>query len=699
MRLAFIGISCFCLSLVSLGQNQKIDSLKGVLLNPSTSYTEVNTLNAMSREIYLLGLFDSAIYFSQKAMDLSLQLDYKRGLAAASINLGSANMNKGLFDTANYYFGEALLNYRLVADFKGVGAAYNSLGNILLSQGDYDGAYEQYKIALKIRSKLGDRQGVADCFNNIGIINYYRADYQKALQSYLAGLKILKELGNQNGIARSYSNIGSIYLQQGDSINALESFENGLSIQQQLGDKMGMGRSYNNIASVYLYESRLDKAMENFLKALEIKEEIGDYMSIGQTYLNIGNVYYVRIGDEKFNLAQRDSLMDKAHEYYYKSLEIFTLMQDKQAMAMAYNSIGTVHVSKSEPEEALKFLNKGLGLANEVGSVNDIKLSYIGLAAADSARGDWKSAYEHRKLFGFFRDSMLNEENIRQTLEAKLNFEFEQQQIKDRADRDKTEGIYREKIKWQKYLAWTLAAIFVLVLTSLFLAFNRRRLKQESSFQQKLAMHQKMQAAVIMETQEQERKRIAEDLHDSLGQLLSTIKINLQTLPQAQQHYYTESLLLLNQASAEIRSIAFNLMPQTLEDAGLVPALYELAEKIKRSSLYEIMVQVHGMEKVPFEKQTEFNIYRIVQEAVNNIIKHAEAREITIQLVKLEDTISIMIEDDGVGFDPVTIKMSGRGLRNITARSEWLHGNITIDSRPGKGTTIFIEIPIEKQSA
>src|SRR5688572_30799307 len=134
---------CMLFSLSGLfvsGQQVKIDSLKTILSNPPTAYAEVNALNSMSREVYLLGLVDSAAYFAKRAMERSNELGYKRGLAAACLNHGNAFMNRGLFDTARYFFDEALLNYRLVGDFKGVGAAYNSFGNILLSQGDYDAA-------------------------------------------------------------------------------------------------------------------------------------------------------------------------------------------------------------------------------------------------------------------------------------------------------------------------------------------------------------------------------------------------------------------------------------------------------------------------------------------------------------------------------------------------------------------------------
>lgn len=196
-----------------------------------------------------------------------------------------------------------------------------------------------------------------------------------------------------------------------------------------------------------------------------------------------------------------------------------------------------------------------------------------------------------------------------------------------------------------------------------------------------------------METQESERKRISEDLHDSLGHLLSTAKMHLQSIPDDQKPKIGNSLHLLNQASEEIRNITFNLMPRTLEEGGLVPALHELANKVSKAGVVQVKLQVHNMDRFILVKQSQFNIYRIVQEAVNNILKHADAKEINIQLIGQNDHLSIMIEDDGKGFDTTT-KKTGRGLKNIVTRSLWLKGSINIDSHPGKGTTITTEIPV-----
>ena len=693
-NIVFIALSW--LSLSSLGQNNKIDSLNQLYAAEPNPFRKVTLLNQVARQYWLTAKYDSTSAIAVRARTLAEAIDYKQGIAAAIINLGTVSMSAGDYATADSLFRSALEIQKSVGDVKGAGASVNNIGNIHLYKGEMEDALLHYIAAFKIRSSMYDKKGMSDGYNNIGAVQYYRGNYTIALKAYIGALKLLKQLNDKNGIARSYNNIGNIHLLLGDYENARTNYEAAIAIQVEIGDSMGLGRAHNNIANIYLSQGKYPEALESYKTSLYIKERAKDYMTIASNYINIGNVHYAQIGAE-YDLDKRDDLMDTAHANYFKALEWSSALGDKQGMAMAYNSIGTVHVSKGNPSEAIKYLNLGLACAKQVGSTSDIKYSYIGLAAADSARGAWESAYMNKKLYFEFRDSLVNEENIRNALSTQLNYEHEEEKMQEKAKRDKQAGAYEEKIYWSQVVGWTSGVTFVLILISTFLWFNRTRLKREAVFQEELAEHQKQQAAAIIETQEQERKRIAEDLHDSLGHLLSTVKLNLQTLPEEQKHHYVHSINLLNQASTEMHNISFNLMPQTLEDEGLIPALYELADKTKKSSLYEIMLQVHNMESFVFDKQMKYNIYRIVQEAINNILKHADAKEINIQLIKLEKTLTIMIEDDGKGFDMSKVKMTGRGLRNITARSEWLHGTITIDSTPGRGTTIAIEIPVNEK--
>lgn len=679
-------------------QISKVDSLKNVLHRSKEDTGKVNTLNLLSRQVFLKANYDTALYYAKQAKELAKKKNFGRGAGSALNNIGNVYMVKGDQDMALKSFEEALaIQSKLPPDplvKKGIAASYSNMGAVYASTGDYAKALKNYNTALNLRTEINDQQGIAISYTNIALIHYNEGNYPEALKCNFIALKIEKEMDDKLAIARSYNNIGSIYVQQANYAEAIKNFSSALEMQKLLGDKQGTGRSYNNLGTVYYLHKDYENALQSFNEGLKIKEEIGDKFGIGHSYINIGNVHYSLSTLPGVEPAERETLQRKALNGFTEALNILEKIGDKQGMAMCRNNIGTVYLGWHQIAEAADQFDKGLALASEVGSKDDMKSSYAGLAAADSAAGKWKEAFDHHKMFVLYRDSLKNEENTKKIVQAQMNFEFEQKEMKAKAEQDRKDIMYDETLKRQRIIGWSSAGLLGFTFLSTALWFNRSRLKQKHTFQQKLNQQQKEQAVAIIEIQEQERKRIAEDLHDSLGHLLSTAKLNLHALPGEQKEQFLGTLQLLDQASSEIREISFNLMPQTLEEEGLVPALYELADKIRRSRLYEIMIQVHDMENFKLDKQTRFNIYRIVQEAVNNILKHADAKEISIQLLKQDNRLSIMIEDDGKGFDISQVKRMGRGLKNITARSEWLHGTISIDSTPGRGTTIAIEIPL-----
>lgn len=679
-------------------QTNKIDSLKQVLLTSKEDTGKVNILNLLSRQVFLKGNYDTALYYARQAKTLAEQKNFGKGVGVALNNMGNVQLMKGDKEQALEFFKEALaVQSKLTPDAvikKGIAASYSNIGAVHASMGDLEQALKNYKAALDLRTEINDQQGLAISYTNIALIHYNKGNYPEALKNNFVALKIEQEMDDKLAIARSYNNIGSIYVQQANYPEAIRNFSSALEIQKELGDKQGIGRSYNNLGTIQYLEKNYTKALQSFQESLKIKETIGDRFGIGHSLINIGNVQHTLSLPENVKEQEREALQQQAMDNFNQALAILREIGDKQGMAMCYNNMGTVYIARHKATEAANAFNKGLELASAAGSKDDMKSSYAGLAAADSAAGRWQEAFTHYKLYMLYRDSLTNEENTKKIVQAQMNYEFEQKEMQAKTEQEKKELIYGENLKRQRIIGWSSAGILSFTLLSSMLWFNRSRLKQKHLFQQKLNQQQKEQAEAIIELQEQERKRIAEDLHDSLGHLLSTAKLNLQSLPPGQKEKYFGTLQLLDQASTQIREISFNLMPQALEEEGLVPALYELADKIRRSKLYEIMVQVHNMEDFQLDKQTCFNIYRIVQEAVNNILKHADAKEIGIQLVKQDDHLSIMIEDDGKGFDINQVKRRGRGLKNITARSEWLHGSISIDSTPGRGTTIAIEIPL-----
>lgn len=204
--------------------------------------------------------------------------------------------------------------------------------------------------------------------------------------------------------------------------------------------------------------------------------------------------------------------------------------------------------------------------------------------------------------------------------------------------------------------------------------------------------------------QEEERRRIAREIHDSLGQMLTAIKFNVEILEDAtdlqseeDRRRVADIKLLLDTAMAEAREISYNLMPSVLVDFGLVPALQFLGEQFKKRNELNVQVHTRGVER-RLDSAIEIGLYRIAQEALNNIAKHAEAHEVTVQLIGDSQAIRLIIDDDGKGFqvnrfEPRTDLRRGMGLVSMRERAASFNGVLVLDSRPGRGTEIIVEIP------
>lgn len=200
--------------------------------------------------------------------------------------------------------------------------------------------------------------------------------------------------------------------------------------------------------------------------------------------------------------------------------------------------------------------------------------------------------------------------------------------------------------------------------------------------------------------EEKERKRVAQDLHDGMGSLLSTLKLNAESIDLSNKNLgkkeaiaYQNVLEMIDKACSELRNISHNMMPSSMEHFGLEITIESLIEKINLYGGTNFIFQIFNNEE-KIDSQIEINIYRIILELVNNIIKHSKAKEASIQIILENKLLILMAEDNGIGFNYTNQKVSGIGLLNIRSRIEAMNGKLNIDSKESKGTTIIIEIPI-----
>ncbi len=216
----------------------------------------------------------------------------------------------------------------------------------------------------------------------------------------------------------------------------------------------------------------------------------------------------------------------------------------------------------------------------------------------------------------------------------------------------------------------------------------------------------KMLSGARVAAQEEERRRIAREIHDSLGQMLTAIKFNVEILediiPQtlSDRKRIEDTKNLLDSAMAEAREISHNLMPSILEDFGLAPALQNLCEQFSTRNNLTIEYHAHGLDD-RLEPALEVALYRIVQEALNNIAKHAQAKTASVQVIRHDEGVRLTVEDAGKGFDPLVLRVSsdgrrGTGLVSMRERAASFQGTVNMDSHPSVGTTIVVEIPLPR---
>ncbi len=530
---------------------EKIDSLLSVLKNNLEDTAKVNTLNALAHE-FRRNNPDTAIILANKALALSINLNYKMGIANANLYMSMPIIIKGNYNEAilklneaiklydqllitenrsnqtkilkqkarainnfgviNYYKGnnsKALQNYfvalkirKEIEDKNGMSNSYNGIGDIYITQGNYQEALNNYFSSLKICKEMGDKQGIVDTYLRLGGIYLNIANYPQALMYYSEALKIIKVVGDNTSLASAYNNIGTVYRNVGNYPKALENYFITLNILEKIDSKRFLSITYSNIGLIYTEQGNYTEALKNHFAALKISEAIEDKVDIAASYGNIGNVYY-KLGNfpealknhfislrfdkeikDKHSLAAcygnignvyyEQGNYPEALKYYFSSLKMFEESGDKDDIGTCCTNIGIFFIRQKKYNNASQYLNKGLLLAKEIGSLNDLKESYSGLAILDSAKGKFKKALEHYKMYITYRDSLFNEDNTKKTVQFQMQYEFDKKESLAKAEQDKKDVIALKELQKQKLLRNGFTGGFAIVLLFAGVFFTQR---------------------------------------------------------------------------------------------------------------------------------------------------------------------------------------------------------------------------------
>ena len=314
------------------------------------------------------------------------------------------------------------------------------------------------------------------------------------------------------------------------------------------------------------------------------------------------------------------------------------------------------------------------------------------LSKAYSKKGDDAKALSTLNEMMVLKDSLIKIETT-QTLDAlRAGYEADKQ--------EKELALQKAKINQQQVIILAISICSLLSLGLVFLYFSRKKNALKNEMATAILKEKNNAAMAILAAEEKERKRIASDLHDGIGQMMSEVKMNLSSLaykltsltPQ-EAALLEKTMALTDESCKEVRTVSHNMMPNALLKSGLSSAIKTFVDKIDHKKL-KVNLHSEGLDnRLP--DTVEIVLYRVIQETVNNVIKHAKANQLDIAIIKDVDGLSCTIEDNGIGFNFNDKNLTeGIGLKNIQARITYLQGTVEWDAIPNKGTLVSIHIPM-----
>ncbi len=581
-----------------------------------------------------------------------------------------------------YVFSSASLllagfSFAQTTDFGHVLAAYDAKNNAIIYQ-------ELHKIDTTTISEYDKATWL-----------YYYADYQfltdhhdLAYKAIMNSKKKFSKLNSQSDamdcnilLLSILSHQTNLKLKTDEIIKELETYG------KKNNDTTALKSVYQRIATKYLDLNDAKNSIKYFKKINELDLLTKDTLKTAYNLMNIGTVY-----------ATITNKVDSALYFTKKAVPILEKYNDLQNLAYNYNNQAQQYKALSNYKEAIKYYKKSDSIPLEKFEAKSKVIFYENMAEAYKLNKDFENSSKYYELVLKLKDSINDTRQNVAISEIKEKYDNE----KLRADNLVTEA---NRVK-NRNIALALGGSLILGSIIAFLVYQNKQRQQQLILQDKEVKAQKLQAQLkeeelksinaMVEGQEKERQRIANDLHDDLGSLMANIKMHFSSFKSKDSdHLYQRTNDLIEEAYQKIRHIAHAKNSGVLAKNGLYQAIKNHAKSVSAAKEIKIKVIENGLHE-RLENSVELTIFRIIQELITNTIKHAEAKELDIHLNQYDNVFNIMVEDDGIGFDNTKPRkdQSGMGLNSIERRIEDLGGTVIIETRPESGTSVIIDIPL-----
>ncbi|MCB0402917.1 MAG: tetratricopeptide repeat protein [Flavobacteriales bacterium] len=626
---------------------------------------------------------DSSLFYADEALAYAKAHHYPDGMLAAAQFFGKLYAQTGELNKSIELYQNLLKSYAF--DAKQRSTAYNQIGVYHVYMGHYDSTETYFLKALKIREDLKDSIGVGASLNNLGNVLMTTGDYAKATDYFIRSLKIREAISDSAGIASSTNNLGLIYYKQQKYDEAIRYYHIALKINQGQGINSKGILILINLGNIYDEMHELDSAVSYFNVAINQAETFGDARLKSMVYGNMG-VTQDKIGN-----------YDLAKSYYKKALKIRIESDDLEGQAIIYNNLGGVHISTKNYREAIEYFTKSLSFSEQINFLEATRDNYLGLSTAYEKMGNHQQAVEAYNQYIVLKDSMFNEATNQQ-IEA-LNVQYQTERKEKEIAEQKlliSEQQLKNENRYYLLLGVGLAALFILI-TGGFVYRNQKqkqlRLIKENKLKDELA-------AIAMQNEvHQERLRISTTLNENIGSQLTFILTSVdnimhraEALDGLVQRKLSELSVFAKSTITQLRDTIWALNKEELSFEDLKARLYDYVSQANIAQEHMAFSFESGSHlNYQLNTMQGVNIFRIVQEAINNAMKYAAATNVTLRVEEKEDQLCIKITDDGIGFDMAEITL-GNGLENMENRAKAIHAAFEINSAPQKGTEILLAI-------
>lgn len=602
-------------------------------------------------------------------------------------------------------------------------SARNIKASIYALRNDYTNATKFFLEAADLFEKLNIPYSTATMYNNVGMMYNNTNNKKLALQYFEKGLKVAENYKLDNPKALIYINLTNLHITEKNLDAALETAIKANALCEKLKLFKEQAVNANLIGVIYYYKSDFEKAVEYYRLSLKLSKQTGDVHSENTALSNIGEIQVLQNKPEALATLQ-------ACENYFKKIKDYSSLQQ------VYLHYSTFFRNSNQDKKTIEYLDKLRKVESQLSDSLQRKSvvfyqtkfetqqkenKILLLSKADSIK-NLKIANQQlvlsRNLLELTRqklalsgarlqlaqDSLHIAKQGKTILQAQLQASKRQEKIKSLSK----EALRQKLILKEKEIALNrknttigfilIAAILVLLIA--YALYRKKQLEQKAVLAAEKSKQRELLTQAVIEAEETERKRIASDLHDGVGQLFSAVKMNLSglftrvELTRDEDRFLAEkTMALVDESCKEVRVISHKMMPNFLLKSGIASDIRSFIEKVDAETL-KISFESQG-----FKEQMEFTeetiLYRVIQELINNVIKHAQATELHIALTKTSTTISVHIEDNGIGFNlEEALEKGGLGMKNILVRVDYLKGKVHFKANKPSGTLVHIEIPI-----